>query len=127
MAVGAFRSVVLDVNDMKEGERFWCAVLGLEAQWPSEGLQFCRLGAKGPGSVLLQLVPEEKTVLKNRAHIDITVRNVEHAVDHVVQLGGSVLKEPEPFPETEPLAKWAVMADPFGNEFCLIQDLQATL
>ena len=28
------------------------------------------------------------------------------------------------FPETDPAIEWAVMADPFGNEFCVIRDLE---
>lgn len=127
MAVGALRSIVLDVNDLKESERFWCSVLGLEVQWPSGEGQFSRIGAKGPGSVLLQLVPEKKTGLKNRTHIDVTVMNVGRALDEVLRLGGSVVKEPGLWPESDPLLEWAVMADLSGNEFCLIRELRPTL
>ena len=127
MAVGELRSFTLDVNDMKEGERFWGSVLGLEVQWPSEGWQFSRIGVKGAGSVLLQIVPEKKTELKNRAHIDITVTDVARAVDEVVELGGSVVRPPGFWPDDDPLLEWAVMADPFGNEFCLIREVKATL
>jgi hypothetical protein len=38
-----------------------------------------------------------------------------------------VIKEPATFPETDPLIEWAVMADPSGNEFCLIRELEPTL
>ncbi|MGI8709299.1 MAG: VOC family protein [Actinomycetota bacterium] len=40
MAVGGLRSIVLDVNDLEESERFWSSVLGLEVQWPSAQGQF---------------------------------------------------------------------------------------
>ncbi len=127
MAVGALRSIVVDVNDLKESERFWSSVLGLEVQWPSGEGQFSRIGAKGAGSVLLQLVPEKKTDLKNRVHIDITVMDVGSALDEVLRLGGSVIKEPALWPETDSVLEWAVMADPSGNEFCLIRELRPTL
>ena len=127
MAVGALRSIVVDVNDLEESERFWCSVLGLEVQWPSGEGQFSRIGAKGAGSVLLQLVPEKKTDLKNRAHIDITVMDVALGVDEVVKLGGSVIREPALWPETDPLLEQAIVADPSGNEFCLIRELRPTL
>jgi predicted enzyme related to lactoylglutathione lyase len=128
MAVGAYRSVTIDVNDLAVGERFWCAVLGLEVQWPSKGWPFSRLGAKGPGSVLLQLVPETKTNLKNRVHVDVTVMDVARAVSEVVELGGSVVREPGLWPEEDKaLLEWAVVADPFGNEFCLIKEVVPTL
>jgi predicted enzyme related to lactoylglutathione lyase len=127
MAVGALRSIVLDVNDLGEAERFWSSVLGLEVQWPAGEGQFSRIGAKGAGSVLLQLVPEKKTDLKNRAHIDVTVMAVGRAVEEVVKLGGSVIKEPGLWPDVDPVLEWAVMADPSGNEFCLIRELRPTL
>ncbi|MGH9320054.1 MAG: VOC family protein [Vicinamibacteria bacterium] len=127
MAVGALRSIVVDVNDMELSERFWSSVLGLEVQWPAEQGQFSRIGAKGAGSVLLQLVPEKKTGLKNRAHIDVTVTDVGRAVDEIVKLGGSVIREPALWPETDPLLEQAIVADPSGNEFCLIRELRPTL
>ena len=127
MAVGEMRSLVVDVNDLEEGERFWASVLGLEVEFSAWEGQFSRIGRKGSGSILLQLVPEKKTDLKNRAHIDLTVENVERAVNEVLGLGGSVIKEPGIFPESDPLLEWAVMADPSGNEFCLIRELESTL
>jgi len=127
MAVEEIRSFVVDVNDLEESERFWASVLGLEVEFSAWEGQFSRIGRKGSGSILLQLVPERKTDLKNRAHIDLTVENVERAVDDVLGLGGSVIKEPAIFPETDPLLEWAVMADPSGNEFCLIRELEPTL
>lgn len=127
MAVGEMRSFVVDVNDLAEGERFWASVLGLEVEFSAWEGQFSRIGRKGSGSILLQLVPEKKTDLKNRAHIDLTVENVERAVNEVLGLGGSVIKEPGIFPETDPLLEWAVVADPSGNEFCLIRELESTL
>ena len=129
MAIGGFRSVTLDVNDLETGERFWSSVLGLEPQWPpSKGMPFSRLGAKGPGSVLLQLVPEKKSDLKNRAHIDVTVMDVARAIEQVLELGGELVRPPDFWPEGEKkLLEWAVMADPFGNEFCLIREVIPTL
>lgn len=41
----------------------------------------------------------------------------------VIALGGSVVKPPGLFPEADPLLEWVVIADPFGNEFCLIRDV----
>jgi hypothetical protein len=71
-----------------------------------------RLGPKGAGSLLLQLVPEKKTDLKNRAHIDITVTDVGHAVDEVLNLGGSFIREPALYPETNALLEQAIVVEP---------------
>ncbi|MBA3741017.1 MAG: VOC family protein [Chloroflexi bacterium] len=126
MAVGALRAIVVDVNDMEDSARFWSAVLGLEVQWQAKGSQFLRIGAKGAGSVLLQLVPEPKTALKNRAHIDLTVVDVARAVDEVVKLGGSLVRGTVLWP-ADPLLEQAIVADPSGNEFCVIRELRPTL
>ena len=126
MAVGRLRRFVVDVNDLAVGEQFWSAVTGLPAVSSHlEGTgQFSVLGAIATGSVLLQLVPERKTALKNRAHLDIGVDDVPGAVAEVIALGGSVVRSPGVFPEHDPKVEWAVIADPFGNEFCLVRDLE---
>ena len=124
MAVGKLRRFVVDVNNLKVGEEFWSAVTGLEVKFSAWQGQFSGLGDIATGSILLQLVPEEKTELKNRAHIDLTVEDVGEAVDEVVELGGKVIKPPGYFPEDNPHLEWAVVADPFGNEFCLIRDVE---
>lgn len=127
MAIGKLRRMVVDVNDLAIGEAFWSAVTGLEVEFSGRTStvqgQFSGLGKKETGSILLQLVPERKTELKNRAHIDLTVEDVSRAVEEVVALGGRLLRPPGFFPEGTPEIEWAVVADPFGNEFCVIRDL----
>ena len=123
MAVGTLRRMVVDVNDLATGEAFWSAVTGLEVRSSAWQGQFSALGEKETGSILLQLVPERKTDLKNRAHIDLTVDDVSRAVEEVIALGGSVIRKPGFFPEDDPELEWAVVADPFGNEFCVIRDI----
>ena len=66
-------------------------------------------------SVTRQKVPEQHEH-KNRAHIDLDVKNLESAVKRVVDLGGTKLAE-----FSEYGIRWAVMADPDGNEFCLVR------
>ena len=121
MAVGRLRRFVMDVNDLAVGEQFWSAVTGLPVDF--SGTWFSGLGSIETGSVLLQLVPERKTDLKNRAHIDIGVDDVPGAVEEVVALGGRLIRSPGVFPEHDPEVEWAVRADPFGNEFGLVRDL----
>ena len=134
MAVGTLRRIVIDVNDLDVGERFWSAVTGLPLRFsawrgsepPPAGRQrqFSGLGDIETGSILLQLVPEAKTALKNRVHPDFTVEDVGRAVGEVIGLGGALVRPPGLFPETNPLLEWAVVADPFGNEFCLIRYIE---
>ncbi|MDQ3043802.1 MAG: VOC family protein [Chloroflexota bacterium] len=124
MAVGTLRRFVLDVNDLQVGERFWTAVTGLTPRFSAWQGQYSALGEIRTGSILLQLVPEPKSPLKNRGHLDVTVEDVPRAVEEVVAMGGTMVRPPGFFPEGDPELEWAVMADPFGNEFCLIRDLE---
>ena len=123
MAVGTVRSFVIDVNDLDVGERFWSAITGEECRFSGWGGQFSRIGRVGHNSILLQLVPEKKTALKNRAHIDITVQDIDQAIEQVIALGGSLVRPKGIFAPDDPRLEWAVMADPFGNEFCIIRNL----
>lgn len=60
----------------------------------------------------------------NRAHIDITVESVDRVVEEVIALGGRVVRPKGMHPPDAPRLEWALMADPFGNEFCLITDIE---
>lgn len=124
MAVGSVRSVTIDVNDLADGERFWAELTGLPLTLRGWGGRYSRLGTAGEGSVLLQLVPETKSAVKNRVHLDLTVDDLEAAVSAVVALGGRLEGGPHAFPEGgTPAREFAVMTDPFGNEFCLVREL----
>jgi predicted enzyme related to lactoylglutathione lyase len=117
-AIGTARWIVIDSVDPDALVPFWCALLGVE-----------RAGAFGPDYVMLtngdgtvppiafQRVPETKHG-KNRVHLDLTVDDVEEATRRVQQLGGSRLgglRDMDGY-------RWQVMADPEGNEFCLVPD-----
>ena len=112
--VGTLHAVVLDVNDLEGCAGFWSEVLGKRISFKTD--KYCRIGEGDDlPSLLLQKVPE-KHEHKNRAHIDLDVKNLESAVKRVEDLGGTKLDE-----ISEYGIRWAVMADPDGNEFCLVQ------
>jgi predicted enzyme related to lactoylglutathione lyase len=112
--VGTLHAIVLDVNDLESCAEFWSEVLGREITFKVNN--YCRIGeGDEPPSLLLQKVPEPHAH-KNRAHIDLDVKNIESAMQRVVDLGGTKLDE-----ISEYGISWAVMADPDGNEFCLVK------
>jgi predicted enzyme related to lactoylglutathione lyase len=112
--VGTLYAVTMDVNDLETCARFWSQVLGVGILYQND--QYLRLGQKGERpTLLLQKVPEPHEV-KNRVHIDLDVPDLDVAVSRVQELGGSKLRELNEYG-----IKWAVMADPNGNEFCLVQ------
>lgn len=124
MAVGELRAVVIDVNDLGAGERFWAAVTGKQLLFSGFNGRFSRLGRPDEGSILLQLVPEAKVGPKDRVHLDLTVADLEVAVRAVEALDGRVKKPPSTHPSDDhPVLEWAVVLDPFDNEFCLVRSI----
>jgi Glyoxalase-like domain len=65
-------------------------------------------------------VPEAKTA-KNRVHIDVNLDSWEQ-YDWLISLGATMLYPPGSIPD----ARWAIMADPEGNEFCAFPPSSAT-
>ena len=112
--VGSLYAIIIDVNDLETCGEFWSQVLGTDILYQNE--KYLRLGHTGERpTLLLQKVPEPHKV-KNRVHIDLDVIDLNAAVSRVQELGGNKLRELNEYG-----IKWAVMADPDGNEFCLIQ------
>jgi catechol 2,3-dioxygenase-like lactoylglutathione lyase family enzyme len=127
MAVGKFRCIVMNVTDLERGERFWTEVTGLPLQFSGVGYptRYSRLGDILSHSILLQLVPEDNPLPTNNAHLDLTVDDVDVAVEQALALGATLFRPKGTYPlgSTKPYLEWAVMTDPFGNAFCLIKDL----
>ena len=113
---------------------FWAAALGYHvvraeegqveiAAWPREPSDLAeqaRLAPMVPALVFVP-VPEGKTV-KNRLHLDVRPVDCAHEeeVDRLIGLGA---RRADVGQGTQP---WAVLADPEGNEFCVLGPLTAT-
>ena len=112
-AVGMLTHIGIDVADLERAEAFYSALLGVERDSAWE--QYLAFKPLHNGlTVYLQRVPEEKTS-KTRLHMDLTVPNVLAALARVEALGGRALTD-----FIKPSENLAVVADPDGNEFCLI-------
>ncbi|HZX04772.1 VOC family protein [Kribbella sp.] len=109
--------VVVDVADLERAADFWTAVLGyVRAGEPDTYLTL--LPQDGPGiEVLLQLVPDRKSV-KNRVHLDLRTPDLDAEVTRVRALGARQLTDA---PIREGGWVWHVLADPDGNEFCVLR------
>ena len=133
MGVGTFRCVVVNVTDLGVAEAFWSEVLGLPVIRSNLNGRFSYLGRPDPWKheMILQLVAQPKGEEEgaNRCHLDITVEDVDRAIEQIIRLGGTLRKVPSiyprpgSFPGNRPVIDWAVMRDPFGNEFCLVSEL----
>jgi predicted enzyme related to lactoylglutathione lyase len=109
-------SVVLDCTDLVSLEAFWAAALGYERAAADE--QF--VGLRDPGgrlpTLVLQQVPERK-VVKNRMHLDIFTDTFDDHLVRFEELGATIVR-PE-HRESDGM-RLVVLADPEGNEFCLL-------
>jgi hypothetical protein len=108
--------IVLDCVDADALADFWVSALGYR-RGPF-GAPYVRLHdpARRWPDLLLQQVPEPK-IGKNRMHLDLQVRDVAAEVERLVAAGASVL---EPAHDDDGFLT-AVLADPQGNEFCVIR------
>ncbi len=138
--------VVFDAADPLAQATFWAEVLGYvlpdpppeyetwtdfaramgipEEEWDSRAAAEDPTG-EGP-RIYFQKVPEGK-VVKNRVHLDVKAggprgtpaeerrASVAAEVERLVALGATKIRDHDELGE-----HWVVMADPEGNEFCLV-------
>jgi predicted enzyme related to lactoylglutathione lyase len=117
--------VVIDCSDLDQSARFWSGVLGYTAgtgpssPGPASAGSYRSLQPEsGAGiDVLLQRVPEVKRE-KNRLHLDLRTPDLEAEVSRVLELGAALLTRQ---PVAEDGWLWHILADPDGNEFCVLQ------
>jgi len=119
--IGRLGWIQIDCRDPRHIALFWGAVFGLEIDSTlGEPAHYVGLAKAKPDhpQLYFQYVSEPKT-LKNRLHFDIWVDDIEQATTQIQRLGGRRLPL-EDFREHG--FHWRVMADPEGNEFCLVYE-----
>ncbi len=122
-----FTELVIDCHQPRALAAFWCAVLDYQviddkddeveiAGWQPT-VDAVRRAVTAP-TVLFVRVPESKT-LKNRLHIDVSPfdRGHDEEVERVLALGARRVD----IGQGE--QRWVVLADPEGNEFCVLRSL----
>ena len=115
--IGTVNGVVIDGADTLGLATFWAELFATTVASNENDGHYIDLHPTNDGLTLrFQRVPEAKTV-KNRLHLDVEVPDVDAAVARVEELGGSVVHRPEP----EYGYRFVVVADPEGNEFCVIR------
>ncbi len=113
-------SAIVEINiDCADPERvaaFWGEVLGWPVQQKGELRWMSATGRPGEGLMLVFVgVPEPKTV-KNRVHIDLGPSGCDQAqeLERLLAFGASRVDIGQGD------VPWVVLADPEGNEFCLL-------
>jgi predicted enzyme related to lactoylglutathione lyase len=109
--------VVVDAHDLPGLARFWAQVLGWRVL--SERVREVVIGpdVSAPIGMCFMPVPETKTI-KNRVHLDLTTgaddRDAE--IERLLRLGARRVNIGQTGDES-----WTVLADPEGNEFCVVR------
>jgi predicted enzyme related to lactoylglutathione lyase len=111
--IGTLSTIVIDVINLEICSTFWLQILGADVLYQDE--RYVRLGHEGDLIILMLQKVAEPHQGKNRVHIDLDVTDLEAAVKRVQELGGRRLQA-----VTEYGIEWVIMADPDGNEFCLV-------
>ena len=114
--------VVVDAHDCGLLARFWSAVLGWritcegDAEWCIEPPEGSPANDVAP-DILFVKVPDVKNG-KNRLHFDLRPKDQAREVERIVALGAERVDVGQ-----SPDVSWVVMADPEGNEFCVLAPL----
>ncbi|MGH3095071.1 MAG: VOC family protein [Streptosporangiales bacterium] len=111
--------VAVDANDPAALARFWREVLGwrLTDEAVLEPPEGSPEDGVSPDLIFLR-VPEAKQA-KGRLHLDLRPEDQQAEVDRVIALGATRTDVGQSDDET-----WVVLADPEGNEFCILRALR---
>jgi predicted enzyme related to lactoylglutathione lyase len=122
MAVRLY-TVVIDARNPRALGQFWAEALGWQILAEDDDGEVI-VGANEqayPGLCILR-VPETKTI-KNRLHLDLVPDDAddkEAEIERLIALGATRVDIGQ-----EADASWVVLADPEGNEFCVLRPHQS--
>ena len=109
--------IVIDTHDLPGLARFWTQALGWRVL--SERDQEIVIGPEvtAPVGICFMPVTDAKTV-KNRVHLDLTTSAAERdaEIERLLALGARRVDIGQTGQES-----WTVLADPEGNEFCVVR------
>jgi hypothetical protein len=111
-----FTELIIDAGDPEALARFWSEVLAWEIGETREGLAWLKPPTSAVPLIVFVPVPEAKAV-KNRIHIDVspTDGTRDEEVARLLALGATRTDVGQGDD-----VKWVVLADPEGNEFCIL-------
>jgi hypothetical protein len=123
-----FTELSFDCHDPERLAAFWCEVFGFSVLDREE--DSIEIGSWEPNvedhrarqmpvTLVFVKVPEGKTV-KNRLHLDVSPidTSTKDEVDRLIALGARKVDVGQ-----GPDRSWEVLADPEGNEFCVLRSL----
>jgi predicted enzyme related to lactoylglutathione lyase len=109
--------IVVDAHDLPGLARFWTQALGWKVLSEREREIVIGTDDNAPVGICFMPVADPKTV-KNRLHLDLTssARDRDQEIERLLALGARRVDIGQTGAES-----WTVLADPEGNEFCVIR------
>jgi predicted enzyme related to lactoylglutathione lyase len=109
--------IVIDTHDLPGLARFWSEVLGWRIL--SQRQREVVIGADEAAPVGICFMPVTETkVVKNRVHLDLTCgpEDRDAEIERIIAIGAQRVDIGQAGDES-----WTVLADPEGNEFCVVR------
>ena len=108
-----WEELAVDSRDPATIGRWWAEALGVTPEEDEDGDVRIHLGGGSAPSILFIRVPEAKTV-KNRLHLDFRPDDRDAEVERLLAMGATRADV------GQGAESWVVLADPEGNEFCVL-------
>lgn len=106
--------LTIDCRDPERLATFWSELLGVGLRGTMENFVFLSRPSEDAVALAFQRVPEDK-VVKNRLHLDLRPDDRDAEVERLERMGARRVDIGQ-----GPDVTWVVMADPEGNEFCVL-------
>ncbi len=113
----ALEYVLIDCADLDGMTAFWCQALGYEHVWTGPSGGHLLTSADGSGIPLALMPSRVAKTGKNRIHFDLRPDDQQAEVQRLEDLGARRIDIGQQH------VTWVVMADPEGNEFCVLRSL----
>ncbi len=110
-------ALLIDTPDPDALAAFYEGLLGFVRTFEDEG-EVLIAAADGSGFPLLFVESDDPKTAKNRLHLDLRPDDQAEAVRTALRLGATHVDVGQ---HEDPDVTWVVLADPDGNEFCILQ------
>jgi predicted enzyme related to lactoylglutathione lyase len=110
--------IVIDAHDLPSLARFWAEALGWQILSAREREVVIGETADAPLGLCLMPAGATRKSVKNRVHLDLTTTadDRDSEISRLIGLGARQVEVGQ-----TGLESWDVLADPEGNEFCVVR------